>query len=52
MLYGKRLAVPLKAVWKTELAKAYAETVHGTTRGYYRYIYSKSRPKVGICGPK
>ena len=37
MLYGKRLAVPLKAVWSTELAKAYAETVHGTTRGYTKH---------------
>ena len=37
MLYGKRLAVPLKAVWNTELAKAYAETVHGTTRGYTKH---------------
>ena len=37
MLYGKRLAVPLKAVWNTELAKAYAETVHGTDRGYTKH---------------
>ena len=37
MLYGKRLAVPLKAVWNTELAKAYAETVHGTNRGYTKH---------------
>ena len=37
MLYGKRLAVPLRAVWNTELAKAYAEATHGTTRGYTKH---------------
>ena len=82
MLYGKRLAVPLKAVcrkwsmmfffnlvqvvvvncfllhkmWNPELKHKdfVLKLARRRTGGaiYYRYIYSKSRPKVGICGPK
>ena len=52
MLYGKRLAVPLKVVGDVQQAKAFAEAVHGTARGYTKlrlYATVKSNTTV-FCG--
>ena len=53
MLYGKRLAVPLRAVWNTELAKAYAEATYGTTRGYTKHrLHATVKSNTTVfCGP-